>query len=90
MVLSNGFQLGIIKYDLEGNGTIIARVPRHLVADAVMIANAKLIAAAPDLLAACKDALDDFNFLDREFSIGEAEGIDLSALIAAIAKAEPD
>ena len=65
--------------DIQGDGRGIAQVWRHNNA----LADADLIAAAPDLLAACRAALDW-----RGFDGGGINNPVRQQLIAAIAKAE--
>jgi hypothetical protein len=69
-------------FDVIGDNLIICEVRNHVLAPAMAEANARLIAAAPDLLLACKAVLRAW--LDDEASLSEA----VDTCIAAINKAE--
>jgi hypothetical protein len=54
------------------------------------VANARLIAAAPDLLEACKEAVLQIEYLHAKFQATGSGEATVSRLRAAIAKAEGD
>lgn len=78
--------------DNKGAGLLVKPVPGQVVAEVdrgpEMVGNAHLIAAAPDLLKALREAVRALNTAAR-FSVGTTDSYAIAALCdAAIAKAE--
>ena len=92
-VANNGFALGILKYDDEGNYTVLARIPSYFVSDVEMKANAEFIVRAcnshDELLTACEATAAWFSKFCLTHSFIFAGAPDLvDAVNAAIASAK--
>ena len=68
----------------EGKGCTLIATPGYLRDGGAEVANARLIAAAPDLLAACQEVMRG----RRVRLLGQPDGCGVTACRAAIAKAE--
>lgn len=84
------FEGGTVAFILESDGATVAKisVTENSTAHSTLAANARLIAAAPELLAALKDCVFWYANRDDELWPFEKQPPEIQRAMAAIAKAE--